>query len=368
MITETYEYMNKYSYVKEGGIRMIDLIIIGAGQAGLTMGYYLKQEGYNFLLLEAGKQVGDSWRNRYDSLQLFTPRSYSSLPGMALIGEKNEFPYKDEIATYLEEYARHFQLPVQLQTEVLKIKKEKEIFELHTPTEVLQTKKVIIASGGFQQPFIPSVSANLSSHIFQIHSSQYKSSPQIPQGKVLVVGGGNSGMQIAVELAKTHEVTVSISHPLTFLPLQLFGKSIFNLLEKMGLLYAEINTKRGRWFQKRKDPIFGFEGKKLIRNGAIKLQEKVVSASGNNIMFQNGDIYSAESVIWSTGFVQNYNWIEIEQAVNEKGFPNHIKGISPVKGLYYIGLPWQSQRGSALICGVGKDAAYVLSEIKKIDQ
>ena len=368
MIMETYEYMNKYSYVKEGGIRMIDLIIIGAGQAGLTMGYYLKQEGYNFLLLEAGKQVGDSWRNRYDSLQLFTPRSYSSLPGMALIGEKNEFPYKDEIATYLEEYARHFQLPVQLQTEVLKIKKEKEIFELHTPTEILQTKKVIIASGGFQQPFIPSVSANLSSHIFQIHSSQYKSPSQIPKGKVLVVGGGNSGMQIAVELAKTHEVTVSISHPLTFLPLQLFGKSIFNLLEKMGLLYAEINTKRGRWFQKRKDPIFGFEGKKLIRNGAIKLQEKVVSASGNNIMFQNGDIYSAESVIWSTGFVQNYNWIEIEQAVNEKGFPNHIKGISPVKGLYYIGLPWQSQRGSALICGVGKDAAYVLSEIKKIDQ
>ena len=368
MIMETYEYMNKYSYVKEGGIRMIDLIIIGAGQAGLTMGYYLKQEGYNFLLLEAGKQVGDSWRNRYDSLQLFTPRSYSSLPGMALIGEKNEFPYKDEIATYLEEYARHFQLPVQLQTEVLKIKKEKEIFELHTPTEILQTKKVIIASGGFQQPFIPSVSANLSSHIFQIHSSQYKSPSQIPKGKVLVVGGGNSGMQIAVELAKTHEVTVSISHPLTFLPLQLFGKSIFNLLEKVGLLYAEINTKRGRWFQKRKDPIFGFEGKKLIRNGAIKLQEKVVSASGNNIMFQNGDIYSAESVIWSTGFVQNYNWIEIEQAVNEKGFPNHIKGISPVKGLYYIGLPWQSQRGSALICGVGKDAAYVLSEIKKIDQ
>jgi len=353
--------------LRRGGIRMKDLIIIGAGQAGLTMGYYLKQEGYNFLLLEAGKRVGDSWRNRYDSLQLFTPRSYSSLPGMALIGEKNEFPYKDEIATYLEEYARHFQLPVQLQTEVLKIKKE-EIFELHTPTEILQTKKVIIASGAFQQPFIPSVSANLSSHIFQIHSSQYKSPSQIPKGKVLVVGGGNSGMQIAVELAKTHEVTVSISHPLTFLPLQLFGKSIFNLLEKVGLLYAEINTKRGRWFQKRKDPIFGFEGKKLIRNGAIKLQEKVVSASRNNIMFQNGDTYSAESIIWSTGFVQNYNWIEIEQAVNEKGFPNHIKGISPVKGLYYIGLPWQSQRGSALICGVGKDAEYVLSEIKKIDQ
>lgn len=352
----------------EGGIRVKDLIIIGAGQAGLTMGYYLKQEGYNFLLLEAGNRIGDSWRNRYDSLQLFTPREYSSLPGMIVKGEGKGFPCKDEMATYLEEYARYFKLPVQLQTEVLKIKKEKEIFKLHTPTEILQAKKVVIATGGFQQPYIPSFSQHLSSHVFQIHSSQYKSPSQIPKGNVLVVGGGNSGMQIAVELAKTHEVTMSISHPLTFLPLRLFRKSIFYWLEKLGLLYAEVNTKRGKWFQKRKDPIFGFEGKELIRNGAIKLEEKVVSASENNIMFQNGGTYSAESIIWSTGFIQNYKWIELEKAVNENGFPNHVKGISPVRGLYYIGLPWQSQRGSALICGVGKDASYLLSEIKKIDQ
>ncbi|MCC2377209.1 NAD(P)/FAD-dependent oxidoreductase [Bacillus wiedmannii] len=347
---------------------MKDLIIIGAGQAGLAMGYYLKQEGYNFLLLEAGNRIGDSWRNRYDSLRLFTPREYSNLPGMIVKGEGNGFPCKDEMATYLEEYARHFTLPVQLQTEVFKIKKEKDIFELHTPTEILQSKKVVIATGGFQQPYIPSFSQHLSSHVFQIHSSQYKSPSQIPEGKVLVVGGGNSGMQIAVELAKTHGVTMSISHPLTFLPLRLFRKSIFYWLEKLGLLYAEVNTKRGKWFQKRKDPIFGFEGKELIRNGAIKLEEKVVSASENNIMFQNGGTYSAESIIWSTGFIQNYKWIELEKAVNENGFPNHVRGISPVKGLYYIGLPWQSQRGSALICGVGKDAAYILSEIKKIDQ
>lgn len=347
---------------------MLDAIIVGAGQAGLAIGYYLKQERYNFLLLDAGNRIGDSWRKRYDSLQLFTPRSYSSLPGMALIGEENGFPYKDEIANYLEKYAQHFQFPVQLQTEVLKIRKQQDIFELHTPTEILQSKNVIIASGGFQKPFIPLFSQRLSSNVFQIHSSQYKSPLQIPKEKVLVVGGGNSGMQIAVELAKTHEVTMSISHPLTFLPLHFFRKSIFNWLEKMGLLYAEINTKRGRWFQKKKDPIFGFEGKELIRNGAIKLQEKVISASENKIMFQNGDTYSAQSIIWSTGFIQDYTWIEIEKAVDEDGFPNHTKGISPVRGLYYIGLPWQSQRGSALICGVGKDAAYLISEIKKIDQ
>lgn len=122
---------------------MKDLIIIGAGQAGLTMGYYLKQEGYNFLLLEAGNRVGDSWRNRYDSLQLFTPRPYSSLPGMALIDEKNEFPYKDEIATYLEEYARHFQLPIQLQTKVFKIKKE--IYSNYIPLQKFYKRKKLLS-------------------------------------------------------------------------------------------------------------------------------------------------------------------------------------------------------------------------------
>lgn len=136
------------------------------------------------------------------------------------------------------------------------------------------------------------------------------------------------------------------------------------MVRKIGFIVRRSKYKEGKWFQKRKDPIFGFEGKELIRNGSIQLQEKVVSASENNIMFQNGETYSAESIIWSTGFIQNYNWIEIEKAVDENGLPNHVKGISPVRGLYYIGLPWQSQRGSALICGVGKDAAYLLSEIK----
>ena len=125
---------------------------------------------------------------------------------------KNEFPYKDEIATYLEEYARHFQLPIQLQTKVFKIKERKRYIRITYPYRNFTNEKVIIATGGFQHPFIPSVSANLSSHVFQIHSSQYKSPSQIPKEKVLVVGGGNSGMQIA-ELAKTHEVTLSISHP-----------------------------------------------------------------------------------------------------------------------------------------------------------
>lgn len=169
---------------------MLDVIIVGAGQAGLAMGYYLQQGNYNFVLLDGGKRIGDSWRKQYDSLQLFTPRDYCALPGMRLNGNQNEFPSKDEIANYLEAYAKRFSIPVRLNINVSKIRKKGHAFEVFTPNEMLQSKRVIIASGAFQRPYIPSISQNLSNDTFQIHSSQYQSPMQIPEGSVLVVGGG----------------------------------------------------------------------------------------------------------------------------------------------------------------------------------
>ncbi|MBC6972367.1 NAD(P)-binding domain-containing protein [Bacillus sp. Xin] len=347
---------------------MLDVIIVGAGQAGLAMGYYLRQGNYNFVLLDGEKRIGDSWRNRYDSLQLFTPRGYCALPGMNLNGNQNEFPSKDEIANYLEVYANHFSIPVRLNTDVSKIRKKGHEFEVYTSKEILQAKRVIIASGAFQRPFIPSISQNLSNDIFQIHSSQYQSPKQIPEGPVLVVGGGNSGTQIAVELAESREVTIAVSHPFTFLPLQIMGKSIFAWLEKIGLLYAGTNTRRGRWFHKRKDPIFGFECRELIRQGRITVKPKIVNTLQNKAIFSDDSTCHVQNVVWSTGFIPDYQWIEIEGAVNQAGLPIHTRGISGVKGLYYIGLPWQHQRGSALLCGVGRDAEFVFSMIEREEE
>lgn len=344
---------------------MLDVIIIGAGQAGLAMGYYLQRENDHFVLLDGEERIGDSWRKRYDSLQLFTPRGYSALPGMSLAGKQDGFPTKDEIANYLEAYAKHFSIPVRLQMNVSKIRKKGDTFEVYTPEEVLQAKQVIIASGAFQRPFIPSISKNLSNDTFQIHSSQYQSPKQIPEGPVFVVGGGNSGTQIAVELAQYRDVTMAISHPLSFLPLKIMGKSIFAWLEKIGLLYAGIDTRRGRWFQKQKDPIFGFECKRLIRNGKITVKSKVVRALQNKVIFSDDSTYQVQNIIWSTGFIPNYQWIEIEGAVNQAGMPIHTRGVSIVSGLYYIGLPWQHQRGSALLCGVARDAEFILSIIER---
>ncbi len=254
-----------------------------------------------------------------------------------------------------------------LHTNVFKIRKSGNEFEVYTLKEVLRSKRVIIASGAFQRPFIPSISQNLSNELFQIHSSQYQFPKQIPDGPVLIVGGGNSGTQIAVELAQSREVTIGVSHPLSFLPLKIMGKSIFAWLEKIGLLYAGTDTRRGRWFQKRKDPIFGFECRELIRNGVIIVKPKVVSVMQNKIVFSDGSTCNFKNIVWSTGFIPNYEWIEVEGVVNQAGLPIHTRGVSGVQGLYYIGLPWQHQRGSALLCGVGRDAEFLFSIIQKED-
>lgn len=345
---------------------MLDIIVIGAGQAGLSMGYYLQQGGYNFVILDGEKRIGDTWRNRYDSLTLFTPKSYSSLPGMRLEGDKNALPTKDEIADYLEAYANRFLLPVKTETTVHKVQKIKSTFEVSTDKGIFHSKHVIIASGAFQKPFIPSISQSLSKDVFQIHSSQYQSSEMIPDGPVLVIGGGNSGTQIATELAENREVTIAISHPFKFLPLTIMGKSIFYWLEKIGLLYAGTNTRRGSWFRKQSDPIFGLELKHLIRKEKISIKPRVIKTQGREIIFNDYSKRNVQNIIWSTGFVPDYKWINIEGILDTKGFPLHKRGVSPIQGLYYIGLPWQHQRGSALICGVGKDAEFLYSVLKKM--
>ncbi len=352
-----------FKKIGSGDETMLDVIVIGAGQAGLSIGYFLQKGSYDFVILDGEKRIGESWRKRYDSLILFTPRSYSSLPGMKLEGSENGFPTKDEIADYLEMYANQFSLPVQLETTVHKVQKTNGTFQVSTNKGVVFSKNVIIASGAFQKPFIPSISQNLSKEVFQIHSSEYQSPEIIPNGSVLVVGGGNSGTQIAAELSGSRDVTIAISHPFKFLPLKIMRKSIFYWLEKVGLLYAGISTRRGSWFRKQSDPIFGFDLKHLIHEEKVKIKPRVIQAQGREITFSDYSKGSVENIIWSTGFTPDYGWIDIEGALGEKGVPLHTRGVSSIQGLYYIGLPWQHQRGSALICGVGRDAKFLYSVI-----
>lgn len=209
-----YEHM--FIYIIRVIVVIHDVLVIGAGQAGLSMGYYLNKSSLSFLILDKNERIGEVWRNRYDSLVLFTPRSYSSLHGLPLDGDPNGFPTKNEIGDYLELYANAFDLPIQKNTEVQHITKLDGIFHITTQNSSLQTKNVIIASGPFQHPNIPIFSKVLSKEVVQLHSSQFKNHSQLQEGTALVVGGGNSGAQISVVLSESHHTYLSVGKKFVF--------------------------------------------------------------------------------------------------------------------------------------------------------
>lgn len=343
-----------------------DVLIIGAGQAGLAMGYYVCKTKLSYVILDSHTRIGDNWRNRYDSLKLFTPRAYSSLPGMSFPGDPGAYPTKDEVADYLAAYARKFALPVECNTGVEKLEKTLDGFTAHTNKGTYSAKNVVVATGPFQKPFIPPIVATISPTVLQLHSSEYKNPTQIPQGNVLVVGGGNSGAQIAVDLSKTHRVLFSTRKQLTFRPYTILGKSLFWWLDKAGILTASTDSWIAQKIKAMGDPIIGLELKKLLQKEIVKAKPGIESFNRNTVTFKDGNTEQINSIVWSTGYHLDYGWINIPNTLDEKGNPQQNKGISPIRGLYYVGLPWQSARDSALLHGVERDAEYIYEIMKKI--
>jgi len=344
---------------------MYHTVVIGAGQAGLAMGYYLQQSKTNFLIVEKEIRVGQSWKNRYDSLKLFTPRMYSSLPGLILTGGKHGFPSKDEIETYLNHYSMKFNLPVQFETEVINVTKDNDIFIIVTNKGMITSQNLVVATGAFQNKYIPPFADKISKGVFQIHSSEYKNPSQLQEGSVLVVGGGNSGAQIAVELSSLKNTYLSVSNKLRFLPLVVASKSIFWWFDKLGLLKTTSSSFLGGKLKQSGDPIFGFELRKAIKDWEVTLKSRVVNAEMDYLIFDDQSTLQVDNIIWSTGFKADFSWIHIPGVCNAEGKVKHSRGVTTNKGLYFLGLPWQHRRGSSLIQGVGEDARYLLTLLQK---
>jgi len=321
--------MSICSYTLYGLVLVIyDVIVIGAGQAGLSMGYYLKKSSLSFLILDKNERIGDVWRNRYDSLVLFTPRSYSSLRGLPLEGDPNSFPTKNEVGDYLERYANTFDLPIQNNTEVHRITKLDGIFHITTHNSSLIAKNVIIASGPFQYPKIPKFSKELSKEIVQLHTSQFKNLSQLQEGTALVVGGGNSGTQIAVELAESHHTYLPVGKKLRYLPLRFRNKSVFEWFDKLGLLKASNTSLIGKRIQKMGDPVFGYELLGKINDGKVNMKSRAVSGNKDVITFNDGTSLRVENIIWATGFIPDYSWVEIPNFLSSTGSVKHHRGIT----------------------------------------
>ena len=286
-----------------------EVAVIGAGQAGLAMGYFLAREGRHFTILEASGSIGAAWRSRWDSLVLFTPRRYDSLPGLPFPGDPDGYPGRDEVISYLERYASTFELPVELNSPVQSVAPADGGFVLNLGTRTLEADQVVVATGPFQVPNVPSFAADLAPDVAQMPSTGYRRASDVPVGTALVVGGGNTGFQIAEELSATHSVHLALGSRQTPLPQRVFGRDVFWWLTKTGLIEKTVDSRIGRLAQHR-DTLIGSSPRDAKRHG-VEVKPRVVGASGRAVTFADGSELEVDAVIWATGYRSDYGWIDV---------------------------------------------------------
>lgn len=342
-----------------GGV--LDVVVVGGSQAGLAMAWHLAQQGLRFVVLEAAPELGQVWRSRWDSLKLFTPAQYDALPGMAFPAPADTYPTKDPVADYLQAYAAAFDLRVRLNARVTRLSQTDDGFEVRTAEETYQARQVVVATGPFQVPFVPPPAAKLDASVTQVHSADYRNPQALPDGPVLVVGGGNSGFQIAEELAATRTVDLSIATKAPMLPQRRAGRDLFWWLTRLGLMRVTVDSRVGQRMSRR-EFIIGTNRKRLERAG-VRFRPRLVDAEGRTVRFADHRLLADVGVVvWATGYRPDYAWIHIPGVVRE-GHVVHRRGVTEVPGLYFLGLSWQHTRGSALLGFVADDAAYLADRI-----
>lgn len=339
-----------------------EVVVVGGGQAGLAIGYFLAQQGRDFVILEAAEEPAAAWRERWDSLTLFTPVRYSSLPGLPFIGDPDSYPRRDDVIDYLTGYARRFDLPVELRSSVKAIRQGQVGYLIELEDRSYTAIQVVIATGPFQVPFVPAIAEDLDSGVVQLHSSRYRSSADLPNGPVLVVGAGNTGFQIAEELSASREVHLSIGSRQTPLPQRLLGRDLFWYLEKTGAIRKSTETRIGRRLQGR-DTLIGSSPRILRKQHGVQLHPRAIGAAGRAVGFSDATEFEVGAVIWATGFRNDHAWIDAP-IFDAHGRVIHRRGVTGSRGLYFLGLSWQYTRGSALIGWVGDDAKYIADRIQ----
>jgi putative flavoprotein involved in K+ transport len=345
------------------GGEVLDVVVVGGSQAGLAMAWHLAQQGLRFVVLEAAPELGHVWRSRWDSLKLFTPAQYDALPGLAFPAPADTYPTKDPVADYLQAYAVAFDLPVRLNAKVTELRRlDDGSFEVHTADAAYQARQVVVATGPFQVPFVPPMAAKLDPSVTQLHSADYRNPQALPDGPVLVVGGGNSGFQIAEELAATRQVDLSIATKYPMLPQRRAGQDLFWWLTRLGLLRVTVDSRLGQRMSRR-DFVIGTNRRRLEKAG-VRFRPRLVDAEGRTVRFADHRLLEDVGVVvWATGYRSDYAWIHVPGVVRE-GHVVHRRGVSEVPGLYFLGLSWQHTRGSALLGFVNDDATYLADQVQ----
>lgn len=347
-----------------------ETVIIGGGQAGLSVGYHLHKQSRSFVILDASARIGDSWRQRWDSLKLYSPAFRDGLPGMRFPAERIAYPTKDEFANYLAEYAAGFELPVRSGVSVDALTQEDGKYGIHTAAGGFEADNVVVATGVFKKPYTPDFAGELDPSITQLHSNDYRNLSQLQKGPVLVVGASHSGADIAWETASTHDVVLA-GKDTGQLPASIEsrrGRLGFRLLFFAGTHILTADTPMGRKMRPHirhgGGPLLRYRRKDLERAGVERILERVVGVEDGAPVLEGGRVVDVRNVVWCTGFRPDFGWIRVPYETGGDGYPVQYRGAVPsAPGLYFAGLPFLHSFASMLIGGAGRDAERVARHI-----
>ncbi len=344
-----------------------DAVVIGGGQAGLATGYHLQRAGLRFAVLEAGAEAAGSWPRYYDSLKLFSPARYSSLPGMAFPGDPDRYPTRDEVIAYLRDYAKRFDLPVITNQRVARVERRGDLFEVITAQGAsFRARGVIAASGAFNRPNLPELDGQAQFTGQILHSSAYSNPAPYNGQRVLVVGAGNSAVQIAVELAQSAQVTLASRTPLRFRRQRILGRDVHFWLGISG--FDRWQRRFPRWNPAEIKPVEVLDSgryRAAFESGNPRYRPMFSRFTPEGVTWRDGSEQRFDAVIFATGFRPNFPYLSaLEHALDEYGNARHEGGISTaVAGLYYVGISGQRSFSSATLRGVGADAAFVVRDL-----
>jgi putative flavoprotein involved in K+ transport len=343
-----------------------ETVVIGGGQAGLTVGYELAKRSRPFVIFDANERVGDAWRKRWDSLRLFTPAHFSRLPGLKFPASNWSFPTKDEMADYLETYAERFDLPVRTDITVDRLSKADGRFVVSAGESSFAAENVVVATGAHRMPKVPDFALELDPRIVQLHSSEYRNPSQLQEGDVLLVGAGNSGAELALELSRTHSCRLAgpktgqipVRHGtlparLGFRVFRFFGHRVLKLDNSIGRK-AKLNF--------RADPLVRTRLKDLLAAGVERVP-RVVGVDDGLPVLEDERVLDIANVVWCSGFRTDFGWIDLP-VFDEDGQPRHYRGVVESEpGLYFLGLGFLYSFSSDVLPGRGRDAKYIAKHI-----
>ena len=347
-----------------------DSIVIGGGQAGLAIGYYLKKQGKKFIILDANERIGGSWRTRtWDSLRLFTPARFDGLPGWSFPASGWSFPTARETADYLEAYAERFALPVRSGTAVDRLSRNGDgLYVVQSGDRRLEAASVVVATGFYGKPSIPEFADQLDAGVVQMHSSEYRDPAQLRPGGVLLVGAGNSGADIGMEVSATHRTWLS-GRDKGEVPIRIESRKGRFILPLLWLIASRVLTTKTPIGRKVRPHVLT-EGAPLIRVKSADLAAAGVERVGKTVgvreglpLLDDGRVLDVANVIWCTGFRQDFGWIDVP-VFGEAGEPMHRRGVASEPGLYFVGLDFLHSFTSENVGGVGRDAKHIAKRIR----